>query len=510
MKFKVTIAQKLVISFGIIVFVIIVNSILSFTTFTKNQKLNKSISEVISPTVASLNYLNSLIAESKNLIRGWVFIDKQPETADKIRLNNLLKKDLPEIRLSLSVLSELWEDSTDRASLVSIFTQIDQLVLQHRNVMNMLVDFDSYNDAMIFFEVEPMVIEGGDIIMLSNDISNQIISLHDKYNNSNDELISHMSKRSESNRWIILVSGLILVVLAVAVAIMLFIGIVKPLLKGRTFAQEIGSGDLSAIVDVDQQDEIGDLANALRDMRDHLKRTVIEINNNADRLVESSQLVKENSVGLSRGSADQAASAEEISASIEQMLANIEQSSENAIQTEKISLSTSKNVSETNDLSSQAVSSMKQISEKISFISEIALQTNILALNAAVEAARAGEHGKGFSVVAAEVRKLAERSKLAADDINQLVQKGLKVSTDAGQKAETLVPDIDKNTLLIQEIAASSLEQKNGAEQINTATQQFNEITQRNASASELLASNADELADLSNNLKESVSYFKL
>ena len=98
-------------------------------------------------------------------------------------------------------------------------------------------------------------------------------------------------------------------------------------------------------------------------------------------------------------------------------------------------METAKDVNVADKLSSEAANSMKSVAEKITIIGDIAFQTNILALNAAVEAARAGEHGKGFSVVAAEVRKLAERSKVAADEIHGLVNGGLKVSQEAGEKS---------------------------------------------------------------------------
>jgi methyl-accepting chemotaxis protein len=133
-----------------------------------------------------------------------------------------------------------------------------------------------------------------------------------------------------------------------------------------------------------------------------------------------------------------------------------------------------------------------------------------LALNAAVEAVRAGEHGKGFSVVAAEVRKLAERSKQAAKEIVDLVNKGMKVSQLAGEKAKALVPDIEKTTVLIKEISAASIEQKTGAEQINTAMQNLNVITQENASASDELTNSSLELSQLADNLKKVVGFFKL
>ncbi len=510
MKLKTSIAQRLVFGFGIIIFVILVNSILSFRTLLNTQKLNKDISEINSPTVASLQHLKGLVNESKNLIRGWVYIDKQQDTPDKIRLNNLFANDMKSEKAKLNELSLKWEDSSDKDTIAFLFTQIEALELLTRGIMEKLVDFESYNDAMIFFEVEPMVNEGGEIIELTKQIISGIEVLEVKYQNENQEMLTKMTRTASSNIWILIFSGVFMVLLSFFIAMVLYNAIIRPLKKSTNFAQSIGMGDLSAIVDINQEDEIGQLADALREMADQIRETISNISDNADRLVDSSHHVKDHSIILSKGSSDQAASAEEISASIEEMLANIEQSSDNAQQTEKISLATSKNVSETNQLSSEAVDAMKQITSKIGFISEIAFQTNILALNAAVEAARAGEHGKGFSVVAAEVRKLAERSKLAADDINVLVQKGLKVSTEAGNKAKTLVPDIDRNTHLIQEIAASSLEQRNGAEQINQATQQFNSITQQNANAAEQLATSADELSALANHLKESISYFKL
>ena len=158
----------------------------------------------------------------------------------------------------------------------------------------------------------------------------------------------------------------------------------------------------------------------------------------------------------------------------------------------------------------KALGANQEIAEKINVINAIAVQTNILALNASVEAARAGEHGKGFAVVAQEVRKLAEVSKNAADEIVGLTQASFTLSKEAEEAMEITIPKIGQTSQLVQEIADSSKEQSNGAMQVNNAIQQLNGVTQQNASASEELAATAEEMASQAENLRQSVRFFKL
>ena len=183
---------------------------------------------------------------------------------------------------------------------------------------------------------------------------------------------------------------------------------------------------------------------------------------------------------------------------------------DNAQQTEKIAVQSAGDAKEGGRAVAETVQAMKEIAGKISIIEEIAPQTNMLALNAAIEAARAGEHGKGFAVVASEVRKLAERSQVAAGEISKLSVSSVEVAEKAGSMLSSILPDIQRTAELVQEINASSKEQDTGAQQINKAIQQLDQVIQQNASASEEMASTAEELSSQSAQLQATIAFFRV
>lgn len=286
--------------------------------------------------------------------------------------------------------------------------------------------------------------------------------------------------------------------------------IISSLSKSVEFARNISEGNLQTKLEIEQKDEIGQLAIALKNMQDRLKEIISNILNGSNNIAAASHQISSGSEQMAQGANEQASSIEEVSTSIEQMNANIEQNSDNAAQSEKIASAMEQGVHEVAERAKKANDVNQMVSEKIKIISDIAFQTNLLALNAAVEAARAGEYGKGFAVVAAEVRKLAENSKVAAEEIVSLAEESFNLSSGAGEKLAEVMPIISKTVQLVQEIASSSSEQRSGSDQINSAIQQLNGVTQQNASASEELATSAEELASQASQLQEVSSYFNI
>lgn len=502
-------AQKLIGGFGLLCAFIMLNAILTIAIHFYTRNLQATEADEYLPVKSNLDIMMNRLTESRRLVVNWVFVDHQPNTPDKVKLASIVNTDFDAVLNEVKAATADWEPAfTDTLAIVD--EKVHAMFDMERTVMNNLSTFDSYDDPILLMESEMLVQSDGDIELAEKELQGLMASLGDICDAKCDNISSSISTSATIQLVFVILMSLLVLSIALFVGRLLYMSIIDPLKRGVVFAKAIGSGDLTATVNVDQKDEIGQLASALQGMVDGLKRTVVAIEKNANELVASGSQLKESSQKLSKGASEQAASAEEVSTAIEEMVANIDQNTENAIATEKLTASTVENVNLSSKYSGEAAEAMKTISEKISIISDIAFQTNILALNAAVEAVRAGEQGRGFSVVAAEVRKLAERSKQAANEIVALVNKGLKVTQMAGEKAKALVPDIEKTTVLIKEISAASIEQKTGAEQINLAMQNLNVITQENASSSDELTNSSLHLSSLAANLKDAVGYFKL
>ncbi len=300
--------------------------------------------------------------------------------------------------------------------------------------------------------------------------------------------------------------------------------ITLPIAAAVMVARRVADGDLTSHIEVESQDETGQLMQALQDMNTSLHNIVGKVRAGTDSIATASGQIASGNLDLSARTEQQASSLEETASSMEQMTSTTKHNSDNARQANQLAGSASAVAVRGGAVVAQVVSTMeeinvssRQIVDIIAVIDGIAVQTNILALNAAVEAARAGEQGRGFAVVASEVRNLAQRSAAAAKEIKVLinasvdkVDHGSRLVAEAGATMGEIVSSVQRVTDIMSEITAASREQESGIDQINTAITEMDNVTQQNAALVEQAAAAAQALQDQSSELAQAVSVFKL
>jgi methyl-accepting chemotaxis protein len=347
-------------------------------------------------------------------------------------------------------------------------------------------------------EIHRMEADAGDL----SERHQQIIS-------GKDATITDFARRTAI---IMLVVVLITFGVAGIVTVLVSRGITRPvkLMANHLHEMAQGSGDLTKRIETNWKDEIGEMAKSFNLFVQKLEEIISEVRTSSDGIASAAGQVASSAASLSQGTSEQAASVEETTSSLEEMSASITQNAENSRQMEQMAFKGARDSEGSGAAVRETVTAMKQIADRISIIEEIAYQTNLLALNAAIEAARAGDHGRGFAVVATEVRKLAERSQTAAREIGALALSSVGVAERSGELLQELVPAIKKTAELVQEVAASSIEQSTGVDQINRAMTSVDTVTQRNASSAEELSSTAEELAAQSEALQQLMSFFRV
>ncbi len=357
-------------------------------------------------------------------------------------------------------------------------------------------ELNTFIETQLYTHIDPFIAQ-------ITKLMNVQLTIADKVYNESESTYNN----AVLNLGLTIFSGLIIIL---AISLFVISTTRKSIKYANDVISEIASGNLDITIKRGGKDEISTLLNNMARMLARIKAVVSDISAGAIMVKKASTELNAASNQIAQGASEQASSIEEISASIEEMTSNIQQNLSNAQRSEQISTKAANEVSAVKQSSIESMKSIKMIAEKISMIGSISFQTHILALNAAIEAARAGKHGKGFGVVASEVGKLAERSKVSATEIDQLATNSVKISENAGAMLQRIVPDIISTSRFVQEITAANNEQSIGANQINNGVQQLNQVTQQNASASEELSSNAHELDDMADDLLRSVEYFKM
>ena len=272
----------------------------------------------------------------------------------------------------------------------------------------------------------------------------------------------------------------------------------------RVLEKKIGSCAECEVYQRARGDEFNEVADAFNVVVGNLSDMIVKMKEASAGFGEIARNIEETSTLVSRGAQEQAASFEELSASIQTSATSAEEANNLATRTENQAGAARVSMEQTLHSIDEIQKSSQQIRQAVDIITDIARQTNLLALNAAIEAARAGEHGKGFAIVAAEVRKLAERSATSASEIHDFIasstsriNEGVALSRDAGRNLDAIVGAIQEMAEAMAAITASTKAQARAMEENATITSQNAQGAEQMLGAVSTLAARADSVSEL-------------
>lgn len=506
---NVRISRKLYIGFGIVLLLVAIATALSVVRFKEIRNIYEKTNliynvniEVFQAKINRLKYFYLADDKSRQTMVGFV----------------AHAKELIEEAHTLSWTDEELKHVNDTGlHLESFQKSIQGMEVATNKIKTFADDIDKLNNQEYLAAVAELK-QAEDRVKVAGDKSSvsikAVISL---VKVSNDKLAFNSAN-------ITLGIGAIAILIGILVSFYITRLITRPVVENLALAERIASGDLSATIHTDRQDELGKLTQAMGMMNDKLRTMIGDVRDSVASVSDSAAKIANGNNDLSSRTEQQAAAVVETAASMEELTATVKNNADNARHASQIAAQASENAGKGGKVVSEVIATMgnisassKKIADITAVINSIAFQTNILALNAAVEAARAGEQGRGFAVVASEVRSLSQRSSQAAKDIAGLIEEsvsrinlGSELVSHAGETMTQIVASVTHVNDIMDEITSASEEQSRGIDQIARAVGELDTTTQQNASLVMESSVSANSLEEQAVLLEKLVSHFRV
>ncbi|MES2150059.1 MAG: methyl-accepting chemotaxis protein [Pseudomonadota bacterium] len=507
-----SIGQRLAVGFGVVIALLVM---LAGLSYLRISSLNQEVANMVKTRYPKTVVANGIKADVSEATRSMlnVLIMTDPGQVKK-ELDNIAARNAS-ATAAITELAKNTDDARGQDILKALATIRDKFIPSQAAFVA-LINEDKKDDAMVkfMFSLRPQQTK------YFEQLDKFVAFQHEVMLQAGEEA-SALSTRTQ---FLILVLTLVASAISLAVAFLATRSITGPLDEAVVIAQRVADGDLTSVIEVDSNDETGQMMDALKHMNTSLIRIVAEVRAGTESIATASGQIASGNLNLSARTEQQATSLGHTSGAMRELTTTVQQNADNARQANQLAAKASEVAVRGGSVVSHVIETMgsitassKKIVDIIGVIDGIAFQTNILALNAAVEAARAGEQGRGFAVVASEVRNLAQRSAAAAKEIKILigdsvdkVREGSNLVEQAGVTMEEVVASVRRVTDIMGEITSASQEQSAGIAQVNTTILEMDETTQQNAALVEQAAAAAASMQDQAASLARVVSVFKL
>ncbi|MCG8411790.1 MAG: GAF domain-containing protein [Bacteroidales bacterium] len=273
MKLKFNIAKKLILSFGIVTGAILVSIYLINKNLSENINISTKTSKVYISSAKYTNVFSNAVVNSQMLLKDWIYIEKENNTPNKLKLVKLLNTDIPKLNEKLLLLSHNWDTSQQVLYKQTYVSFRDTLVPMYQEIINNLSTSDDYENNDLLSEIYPQVSNTGKVIVLGDILNSKLLELNQEFENKIKETESRMLTLFKQLETFIYFAGAILVIIAFIIAIYLTQHIVKPIVRIKDFIATMSKGIMPKEHIKERNDEIGEMGAALNSLIRGLKET---------------------------------------------------------------------------------------------------------------------------------------------------------------------------------------------------------------------------------------------